>query len=196
MVIFASASSATAQLNSVSSNPVALILWSEGFRWFTCSAGGSGEFRQVCINALPLSLVIMGCSFLVANVYTWPVSLATSSITCVPVRVDNSYAWKRNVTILKLPFLSKNLNFTAFLSKNLNFTVHTQWSITRGKCFFENAFWSKPLTLTLLDLTKSYKNYLQNTQHVVLRNRPTLSIGTERLACLNSPHDVQLGTLA
>ena len=35
--------------------------------------------------------------------------------------------------------------------------------------------------------TKSYKNYLQNTQHMVLRNRPTLSIGTERLACLNSP---------
>ena len=44
------------------------------------------------------------------------------------------------------------------------------------------------LTLTLLDLTKSYKNYLQNTQHVVLHNRPTLPIGTERLACLNSPH--------
>ena len=42
---------------------------------------------------------------------------------------------------------------------------------------------------------KSYKNYLQNTKHVVLRNRPTLSIGTERLACLNNPHGVQLGTL-
>ena len=35
--------------------------------------------------------------------------------------------------------------------------------------------------------TKSYKNYLQNRQHVVLHNRPTLSIGTERLACLNNP---------
>ena len=34
---------------------------------------------------------------------------------------------------------------------------------------------------------KSYKNYLQNMQHMVLRNRPTLIIGTERLACLNSP---------
>ena len=34
---------------------------------------------------------------------------------------------------------------------------------------------------------KSYKNYLQNTQHMVLSNRPTLSLGTERLACLNSP---------
>ena len=33
-------------------------------------------------------------------------------------------------------------------------------------------------------------------QHMVLRNRPTLSIGTERLACLNSPPGVQLGTLA
>ena len=42
-----------------------------------------------------------------------------------------------------------------------------------------------PITLTPLDLTKSYKNYLQNTQHVVLRNRPTLPIGTERLACLS-----------
>ena len=40
-----------------------------------------------------------------------------------------------------------------------------------------------PNTMTI----KSYKNYLQNTQHRVLRNRPTLSIGTERLACLNSP---------
>ena len=43
---------------------------------------------------------------------------------------------------------------------------------------------------------KSYKNYRQNTQHMVLRNQPTLSIGTERLACLNSPPGVQLGTLA
>ena len=52
------------------------------------------------------------------------------------------------------------------------------------------------ITLTLLDLTKSYKNSLQNTQHAVLRNRPTLPIGTERLACLNSPCGVQLVTLA
>ena len=43
---------------------------------------------------------------------------------------------------------------------------------------------------------KSYKNYLQNRQHMVLRNRPTLIIGTERLACLNSPPGVQRGTLA
>ena len=43
---------------------------------------------------------------------------------------------------------------------------------------------------------KSYKNYLQNMQHMVLRNRPTLIIGTERLACLNSPPGVQRGTLA
>ena len=55
---------------------------------------------------------------------------------------------------------------------------------------------SRCITLTLLDLTKSYKNYLQNTQHVVLRNRPTLPIGRERLACLNSPRGVQLVTLA
>ena len=52
------------------------------------------------------------------------------------------------------------------------------------------------LTLTLLYITKPHKNYLQNTQHVVLRNHPTLSIGTERLACLNNPRGVQLETLA
>ena len=40
------------------------------------------------------------------------------------------------------------------------------------------------------------RDYLQNTQYMVLRNRPTLSIDTERLACLNSPPGVQLGTLA
>ena len=46
---------------------------------------------------------------------------------------------------------------------------------------------------------KSYKilqNYLQNTQHMVLRNWPTISVGMERLACLNSSPGVQLGTLA
>ena len=43
---------------------------------------------------------------------------------------------------------------------------------------------------------KSYKNYLQNMQHMVLHKRPTLIIGTERLACLNSPPGVQRGTLA
>ena len=52
------------------------------------------------------------------------------------------------------------------------------------------------LTLTLLYITKPHTNYLQNMQHVVLRNRPTLSRGTERLACLNNPRGVQLGTLA
>ena len=41
---------------------------------------------------------------------------------------------------------------------------------------------------------KSYKNYLQNTQHRVLHNRPTLSISK---ACLSKqPPCVQLGTLA
>ena len=30
---------------------------------------------------------------------------------------------------------------------------------------------------------KSYKNYLQNMHHMVLRNWSTLSIGMERLAC-------------
>ena len=35
------------------------------------------------------------------------------------------------------------------------------------------------LGLTNPNAQKSYKNYLQNTSHVVLRNRPTLSIATE-----------------
>lgn len=81
---FSDESSLTVYVRSVSSKPVAHI---------RCSAspfGGSGELRHVCINALPASLVIIGCSFRVANVYTWPVSLATRSITCVPVSVDNS----------------------------------------------------------------------------------------------------------
>ena len=34
-----------------------------------------------CMSALPASDVIIGCSFLVANVYTWPVSEATRSMT-------------------------------------------------------------------------------------------------------------------
>lgn len=78
-------SSPTAYVRSVSSNPVADILWSPDM-----SPLGSGLFRQVCIRAFPASDVIIGCSFLVANVYTWPVSEATRSMTWVPVRVDNS----------------------------------------------------------------------------------------------------------
>ena len=39
-------------------------------------------------------------------------------------------------------------------------------------------------------------DYLQNTSHVVLRNRPGLSTGMEGLACLNNLSGVQLGTLA
>ena len=46
-----------------------------------------------------------------------------------------------------------------------------------------------------LNAQKSYKNYLQNTSHVVLCNRPTLSIATKKITSLNNSHDVQLGTL-
>jgi len=81
-------SSAMLYVSSVSSNPVADILWSPD----EPDGGGSGLFRHVWINAFPASLVIIGCSLRVANVYTCPVSLATSNITCVPVNVDNSYA--------------------------------------------------------------------------------------------------------
>ena len=43
--------------------------------------------------------------------------------------------------------------------------------------------------------TKSCK-ILQNTPHMVWRNRPSLSLVTEGLACLNNFRGVQLGTLA
>ena len=74
---------------------------------------------------------------------------------------------------------------------NIDFELQTK----RGDKFLSFTLFLN-LTLTLLHITKPHKNYLQNTQHVVLRNHPTLSIGTERLACLNNPRGVQLGTLA
>lgn len=80
-------------MSSVSSNPVADIRWSPAAP-LPVLAGGSGEFKHVWMRALPASDVIMGWSFRVAKVYTWPVSDATRSITWVPVSVDNSYAWK------------------------------------------------------------------------------------------------------
>ena len=56
--------------------------------------------------------------------------------------------------------------------------------------------WIRALIITPKNLTKSYyKNYLQNTPHMVLHNCPTLSIATERLTCLNNSRGVQLGTL-
>ena len=50
------------------------------------------------------------------------------------------------------------------------------------------------LTLTAKNLTKSYRDYLQNTPHMVLRN-PSLYIVMERLTCLNNSRSVPLGTL-
>lgn len=76
---------------SVSSNPVADMRWSPELAPDE-DGHGSGEFKHVCMSALPASEVIIGCSLRVANVYTWPVSDATNNITCVPVNVDNSYA--------------------------------------------------------------------------------------------------------
>ena len=52
------------------------------------------------------------------------------------------------------------------------------------------------ITLTAKNLTKSYRDYLQNTPHVMLRNCPSLSIATEKLTCLNNSRGVQLGILA
>ena len=52
------------------------------------------------------------------------------------------------------------------------------------------------LILTAKNLTKSHRDYLQNTSHVVLRNCPSLSIATERITCLNNSRGVQLRTLA
>ena len=55
---------------------------------------------------------------------------------------------------------------------------------------------TKPLDLTNRNSQKSYKDHLQNTAHVVLRNHPSLSIAMERLTCLNNDRGVQLGILA
>lgn len=43
----------------------------------------------------PSGSVTKGCNLGVANVYTWPVSEATSSSACVPVSVVSSYACAR-----------------------------------------------------------------------------------------------------
>ena len=99
-------------------------------------------------------------------------------------------------------FLGSNSNDGALKAENvMHFRVHTPVIPTSARlglslCFHSDFTRINMLTLTLPNLTKSHKNYLQNTQHMVLRNRPTLIIGTERLACLNSPPGVQLGTLA
>ena len=66
-------------------------------------------------------------------------------------------------------------------------TLHWAFQPPHGSHAARESFHAARLTLTLLYITKPHKIYLQNTQHVVLRNRPTLSIGTERLACLNNP---------
>ena len=53
------------------------------------------------------------------------------------------------------------------------------------------------LTLTLQNHVKSDQDYLQNRMHMVLRNRlASLSIGTERLACLINIRGVLLKSLA
>ncbi|KAG7249869.1 hypothetical protein CRUP_032641, partial [Coryphaenoides rupestris] len=57
-------------VRSVSSKPVALMRWSEDG---SERGGESGELRQVWIRAFPVSLVIMGCSFLVAKANILPV---------------------------------------------------------------------------------------------------------------------------
>ena len=43
-----------------------------------------------------------------------------------------------------------------------------------------------PLTLTIQNRSKSYRDFLQKRMHVVLCNHPNLSIGTEKLDCLNN----------
>jgi hypothetical protein len=44
------------------------------------------------IRFLPSAFWTNGCSLVVVNVYTSPVSETTSNSTCVPVRMDSSYA--------------------------------------------------------------------------------------------------------
>ena len=68
----------------------------------------------------------------------------------------------------------------------------------RGHFFFSPWLWvlgAKEASVNP-NTQKSYRDYPQNTLHVELLNRPTLSIAMERLACLNKSCGVQLGTLA
>lgn len=53
-----------------------------------------GAFRQAWIRFLPSGWVTRGWSLAVVKVYTRPVSETTRSRTCVPVRVESSYAYK------------------------------------------------------------------------------------------------------
>ena len=91
------------------------------------------------------------------------------------------YLWK----YVHLHIISQNTNIWWIIFRKLwiQLPVHTIPNcITLAKdctCVQKNwccnMFWvHNPNT------TKSYKNYLQNMQHVVLRNHPTLSICTER----------------
>ena len=71
------------------------------------------------------------------------------------------------------------IEFVSTILYNTNCYISTLLQIhcNNIKCYNPNSIGSY----------KIVQNYLQNTQHVVLRNRPTLSMGTERLACLNNP---------
>lgn len=56
----------------------------------------SGAFKHAWIKFLPSDFATIGCSLGVVKVYTRPVSDTIRSRICVPVNVDNSYAWEKN----------------------------------------------------------------------------------------------------
>ena len=114
---------------------------------------------------------------------------------CVACALNTSALSRRHKLYLRRGTYGLGVLFTAwsnFLQSSVYYFI--MW-YTFNQSMNRNIWMTRKLTLTLLDCTKSYKNYLQNTQHVVLRNRPTLSIGTERLACLNNPMACSWGPL-
>ena len=99
---------------------------------------------------------------------------------------------------MKLPQIShihKNYNFLNigpnwnFFDQPLPHKFHC--SDMWGMYFFIFAS-CEPLTLTHKNLTKSYRDCLQNKPHVVLRSGPSLFICMERLTWQNKDHGVQL----
>jgi hypothetical protein len=91
---------------------------------FTASASltdssGSGLFKHTWIMSLIAVDAMNGFSFSEAYVYTWPVSLATMSKICEPVRVVNSNAcvnvkdrWiKSHQIISKLNYIQRYITF-------------------------------------------------------------------------------------
>ena len=75
----------------------------------------------------------------------------------------------------------------SFMYKSMG-AKHSNWQLSRNNQYVSYALLS-------LGGFWSHKNYRQNTQHLVFAQLSYPIYRHERLACLNNPHGVQLGTL-